>query len=220
MIILQWVYNCNYFFSPYLFPVKQFLFLLVFLIACSAQAQQVDSLFSKLNPDSLFRLKPDTLLTSKIKKADSVALAFQSKADSIQNNYKQQVNSINAKRNKLQSKIDSLNNLKIPSEKLTKQVDSLNQMQTQKLNEVNAKINALKSKATNSLNEINLPAELQGPVNNLKQSINGFALPEISTSNFSPGNLDLPNFPNAQLPNLTDQIKLDPSAVVGVCARV
>ena len=193
--------------------MKQLLFILVFLIACSAQARQVDSLFNKLNPDSLFRLKPDSLLTNKIKKADSVALAFQSKADSIQLGYQKQIHNLSATRNKLQQKIDSLNNLKVPTQKLTQQLDSLNQLQTQtqKLNEVNIKINNLKAKATKSLNEINLPQELQGPVNNLKQSINGFALPNTNSSNLSIGNLDLPNLTNTQLPTLTDQIKLDPN---------
>jgi len=187
------------------------LFLLVLLIACSAQAQQLDSVFAKLNPDSLFRLNPDTLLTNKIKKADSITLAFQSKADSLHNSYQQQLNSINDTRNKLQQKIDSLNNLKAPTEKLTRQLDSLNQLQTRKLNEVNTKINNLKSKATKSLDEINLPQELQGPVNNLKQSINGFSLPGTNTNNLAIGNLDLPNLTNTQLPTLTDQIKLDPN---------
>ncbi|MCC6836229.1 MAG: hypothetical protein IT213_14675 [Cytophagales bacterium] len=191
--------------------MKQLLFLLVFLIACSAQAQQVDSLFRKLDPDSLFILKPDTLLTIKIKKADSITLAFQSKADSIQHSYQQKLNKINAARNKLQQKIDSLNNLKLPTEKLTKQVDSLNQLQTQKLSEVTTKVNNLKTKATKSLDEINLPQELQGPVNNLKQSINGFSLPGTNANNLTIGNLDLPNLTNTQLPTLTDQIKLDPS---------
>ena len=137
--------------------MKKILFLLLFSSVGWVHAQQVDSLFNKLNTDSLFtfKLKADTLLTTKIKKADSVTLAFQSKADSLHNSYTQQVNNINAKRNKLQSRIDSLNNLKIPTEKLTKQVDSLNQLQTQKLSEVNTKVNNLKAKATNSLNEIN-----------------------------------------------------------------
>ena len=191
--------------------MKQLLFLLVFLITCSAQARQVDSFFSKLNPDSLFRLKSDTLLTNKIKKADSVALAFQSKADSLQLGYQKQINNLSATRNKLQQKIDSLNNLKVPTQKLTQQLDSLNQLQTQKLNEDNTKINNLKTKATRSLNEINLPQELQGPVNNLKQSINVFALPGTNTNNLAINNLDLPNQTNSQLPTLTDQIKLDPN---------
>jgi hypothetical protein len=191
--------------------VKLLLFLLVFLLAGSVQAQQLDSLFNKLNPDSLFRLKPDTLLTTKIKKADSITLAFQSEVDSIQQGYQNEINHLNATRNKLQSKIDSLNNLTVPTEKVTRQLDSLNELQTQKLNEVNTKINNLKAKATRSLNEINLPQELQGPVNNLKQSINGFSLPGTNTNNLAINNLDLPNLTNTQLPTLTDQIKLDPN---------
>ncbi|HRE68679.1 MAG TPA: hypothetical protein PLM56_17480 [Cyclobacteriaceae bacterium] len=191
--------------------MKLLLFLLVFLLAGSVQAQQLDSLFNKLNPDSLFRLKPDTLLTTKIKKADSITLAFQSEVDSIQQGYQNEINHLNATRNKLQSKIDSLNNLTVPTEKLTKQIDSVNQLQTQKLNEVNTKVNNLKTKATKSLDEINLPQELQGPVNNLKQSINGFSLPGTNTNNLAINNLDLPNLTNTQLPTLTDQIKLDPN---------
>ncbi len=193
--------------------MKKILFLLLFSSVGWVHAQQVDSLFNKLNTDSLFtfKLKADTLLTTKIKKADSVTLAFQSKADSLHNSYTQQVNNINAKRNKLQSRIDSLNNLKIPTEKLTKQVDSLNQLQTQKLSEVNTKVNNLKAKATNSLNEINLPQELQGPVNSLKQSIAGFSLPGTSPANLSIGNLELPDLTTTQLPTLTNQIKLDPN---------
>ena len=184
---------------------------MVLFVAGTAQAQQLDSVFAKLNPDSLFRLKPDTLLTNKIKKADSITLAFQSKADSLHSSYQQQFNSINASRNKLQHKIDSLNNLKVPTEQLTRQLDSINQLQTRKLNEVNTKVNNLKTKATRSLDEINLPQELQGPVNNLKQSINGFSLPGTNTNNLAIGNLDLPNITNTKLPTLTDQIKLDPN---------
>jgi hypothetical protein len=195
----------------YLFDVKWSAFLLILFISGTTHAQQLDSLMGKLNPDSLFRLKPDTLIFNKIKKADSVTLAFQSKADSIQQGYQKQINTLNTTRNKLQFKIDSLNNLKVPTEKLTKQLDSLNRLQTQKLSEVTTKINALKAKATKSLDEINLPQELQGPVNNLKQSINGFALPGTNSSNLSIGNLDLPNLTNTQLPTLTDQIKLDPN---------
>jgi hypothetical protein len=163
------------------------------------------------NIDSLFRFNPDTLINNKIKKADSVALAFQSKADSIQLGYQKQINNLSATRNKLQQKIDSLNNLKVPTQKLTQQLDSLNQLQAQKLNEVTTKVNNLKSKATKSLDEINLPQELQGPVNNLKQSINDFSLPAKNTNNLAIGNLDLPNLTNTQLPTLTDQIKLDPN---------
>jgi len=191
--------------------VKWSRLLLVLFVAGTTQAQQLDSVLAKINPDSLFRFKPDTLLNTKIKKADSITLAFQSKVDSLHDSYQQQLNGINATLNKLQHKIDSLNNLKVPTEKLTKHVDSLNQLQTQKLNEVNTKINNLKTKATKSLDEINLPQELQGPVNNLKQSINDFSLPGTNTNNLAIGNLDLPNITNTQLPTLTDQIKLDPS---------
>ncbi|MCW5911182.1 MAG: hypothetical protein KIT62_08920 [Cyclobacteriaceae bacterium] len=187
------------------------LFFLLVLLAFPGSARQSDSLAGRINTDSLFSLKADTLLTAKIKKADSVTQAFQSKADSIHNHYQRQVAEIDAARNKLQHKIDSLNNLEIQTGKLTKQLDSLNQLQAQKLSEVNGKINGLKSKATGSLNEINLPDELQGPVNILKQSINGYSLPGLNNASLSIDNLDLPSLTNTTLPTLTDQLKLDPS---------
>ncbi|MCE7864718.1 MAG: hypothetical protein DYG99_14345 [Bacteroidetes bacterium CHB5] len=191
--------------------MKQVLFLWVFLITGAAQAQQVDSLLSKLNPGSLFALKADTLLTSKIQKADSVTSAFQSRADSVKADYQKQISTINNARTKVQQKIDSLNKLQIPTQRLTQQLDSLNHLQTEKLQVATTKINNLKTKVTQSLNAIQLPTELQGPVNNLKQSINGFELPAINAQNLSIGNVDIPNLTNAQLPTLTDQIKLDPN---------
>lgn len=183
----------------------------MFLITGAAQAQQVDSLLSKLNPGSLFALKADTLLTSKIQKADSVTSAFQSRADSVKADYQKQISTINNARTKVQQKIDSLNKLQIPTQRLTQQLDSLNHLQTEKLQVATTKINNLKTKVTQSLNAIQLPTELQGPVNNLKQSINGFELPAINAQNLSIGNVDIPNLTNAQLPTLTDQIKLDPN---------
>ncbi|MBX2895775.1 MAG: hypothetical protein KF763_10055 [Cyclobacteriaceae bacterium] len=191
--------------------MKQVLFLLVLLITGSAQARQVDSLLNKLNPDSLLTLKADTLLTNKIQKADSITRAFQSGVDSVKADYQKQINAINNARTKVQHKIDSLNNLQVPTQQLTQQLDSLNRLQTEKLQAATTKINNLKSKATQSLDAIQLPTELQGPVNNLKQSINGFGVSGINTQNLSIGNVDLPSLTNAQLPTLTDQIKLDPN---------
>jgi hypothetical protein len=191
--------------------VKQALFLLLFLTNSLSRAQQLDSVLNKLNPDSLFTLKTDTLLSNKIRKADSVTRAFQSGVDSVYADYQKQISTINNTRNKLQHKMDSLNKLQLPTQKLTKQLDSLNQLQTQKLQAATTKINNLKAKATKSLDTIQLPTELQGPVNNLKQSINSLGLPATNAQNLSIGNVDLPNLPNVQLPTLTDQIKLDPN---------
>lgn len=187
------------------------LFLGVFLITSAAQAQQVDSLLNKLNPDSLFTLKADTLLSSKIQKADAITRAFHSGMDSVKADYQKQISTINNARTKVQHKLDSLNNLQLPTQKLTQQLDSLNRLQTEKLQAAITKINNLKSKATRSLDTIQLPPELQGPVNNLKQSINGFGVSGINTQNLSIGNVDLPDLTNTQLPTLADQIKLDPS---------
>ncbi|MBX2898877.1 MAG: hypothetical protein KF775_04480 [Cyclobacteriaceae bacterium] len=187
--------------------MKKLVLPLLLLVTILAGAQTSDRV--NINFDNLPTIKPDTLLANEIKKADSVALAFHSKADSIRQRYHQEMEKINTSRASLQHQIDSFNSLQVPTAKLTKQLDSLNRLQTQRLNEVNSKINNLKVKTTNSLNEINLPPELQGPFNNLKESIKGFSLPG-STTDLSVGSIDIPNFTNTQLPSLTDQIKLDP----------
>ncbi|MBX2916851.1 MAG: hypothetical protein KF856_16400 [Cyclobacteriaceae bacterium] len=191
--------------------MKQTFFVLVLLVASTANAQQFDSLLHKINSDSLFTLKADTLLTNKIQKADSVTRAFQSGVDSVKTDYQKQINTINNARTKVQYKIDSLNSMQVPTQKLTQQLDSLNRLQTEKLQAATTKINNLKSKSTKSLDAIQLPTELQGPVNNLKQSINGFGVSGINTQNLSIGSVDLPNLTNTQLPTLTNQIKLDPN---------
>ncbi|KXK24130.1 MAG: hypothetical protein UZ12_BCD005002196 [Bacteroidetes bacterium OLB12] len=92
-------------------------------------------------------------------------------------------------------------------------MDSLNHLKNEKLKAATTKINNLKSKATKSLDAIQLPTELQGPVNNLKRTIDNLSLPEINSVDLTFGNIELSNLSNLQLPTLTDQIKLDPNLI-------
>lgn len=172
---------------------------------------QPDSVLTKFSQlDSLPVFAADSALTANIKKADSVTTAFQAKADSIHTVYKSQLDKINATRTTLQQKIDSLNNLKIPTGKLTYQLDSLTRLQTQVVGEVNTKLTDLRSRATKTLDEITLPEPLQEPFNKLKQSITDYTLPGLNTPQFSLGEIDLFKFSDLKLPTLTDQLKLDP----------
>ncbi len=179
------------------------LIILCFLISNLALAQQWDSLN--------FILPTDTLLQQSIRKADSITLSFQSKADSLNALYQDQFSKIDATKNQLQSKIDSLNNLKLPTEALTPKLDSLNQMKDQQLSSLTKKVEDLKSKATQGLKEIQLPPQLQEPMQKLQSSIQEYSLPSLNTTTPGIPSLEMPKLGNTKLPTLTNQLALDPN---------
>lgn len=140
-----------------------------------------------------------------IQKADSIRTRFQSSVDSLQDSYTSSLSKIDVQRNALQQKIDSLQNLKLPTDKLTHKMDSLANLRPKELEKMTQKMEALKSKATQSLNEVNLPPQLQEPMARLKQSIQGYPLPGL---NGKIPDLDLPQlgFPGSdfKLPSTGD----------------
>ncbi len=176
--------------------------LLCFLLTNLALAQQWDSLN--------FVLPTDTLLLKSIQKADSITLSFQSKADSLNGLYQKQFTKLDSARNKVQSKIDSLSNLKLPTEKLTRTLDSLNTLKDQQLSTLTKKVEDLKSKTTQGLKEIQLPPQLQEPMNKLQSSIEGYSLPSLNTSISGIPSLQMPNL-GTKLPTFTHQLALDPN---------
>ncbi len=179
------------------------LIILCILTTNLAMAQQWDSLN--------FALPADTLLQKSIQKADSITLSFQSKADSLNNLYQNQVSKIDGERSQLQSKIDSLNNLKLPTEKLTYKLDSLNQLKDRQLSSLTKKVEDLKSKATEGLNEVQLPPQLQEPMQKLQSSIQGYSLPALNTATPGIQSLEMPKLGNTTLPTFTNQLALDPN---------
>jgi len=183
--------------------VKFRLLILCFLTSQLALAQQWDSL--------KFVLLTDTLLQKSIQRADSVTLSFQSKVDSLNTLYQEQFSKIDSTRNRLQLKIDSLNNLKLPTEKLTRKLDSLNQLKGQQLAGLTKKVDELKSKATQGLKEIQLPPQLQEPMQKLQSSIQGYSLPALNTATPGIPSLEIPKLGNTKLPTLTNQLALDPN---------
>jgi hypothetical protein len=178
---------------------------LVFILTLLSQlalAQQWDSLN--------LTLPTDTLLQNSITKADSITTAFQTKADSLNSLYQSQFTKIETERSKVQSKIDSLNNLKLPTEKLTRKLDSLNQLKSSKITSLTKEVDELKTKATNAFKEVRLPPQLQEPFDKLKSSVQGYSLPALNTNTPGIPALDAPNL-NAKLPTLNNQLKLDPN---------
>jgi len=183
--------------------VKLRLIILGVFISNLALAQQWDSLN--------FVLPSDTLLQKSIQKADSITLTFQSKADSLNALYQNQFSKLDGVRNQLQTKIDSLNNLKLPTESLTRKLDSLNRVKDTKISALTKKVDDLKAKATDGLKEIQLPPQLQEPMQKLQSSIQGYSLPALKTDMPGIPSLEMSKLINTKLPTLTNQLALDPN---------
>jgi hypothetical protein len=179
------------------------LIFLFFLLSNLTLAQQWDSLN--------FVLPTDTLLQQSIQKADSVILSFQSKTDSLNALFQDQFSKIDSTRNHLQSKIDSLNNLSLSTEKLTGKLDSLNRVKDQQISTLTRKVEDLKSKATQGLKEIQLPPQLQEPMQKVQASVQSYKLPTLNTSTPGISSLEMPKSGNTILPTLTSQLALDPN---------
>ena len=146
----------------------------------------------------------DSSTRAALHKADSIRTGFQSKADSLQLAYRKPINKMDSVSKGLQHKIDSLQKLHLPTYELTAKykakLDSVTQAKTQRLTELNQKVEGLKLKATAGLKGINLPPQLQGLVQNLEKSIQGYKIPmvngKIPNLNVSSGKL-----PGLQLPS-------------------
>ena len=177
------------------------LVLLFLVLSNLASAQQWDSMN--------FNLRLDTLLQKSIQKADSITLSFQSKADSLSALYQKQFSRIDSVRSHLQSKIDNLNHLKLPTDKVTIKMDSLNQVVNEKVSLLTKKLNDLKSKATEDLKEIQLPPQLQEPMQKLQSSIAGYSLPSLKTTALGMPSVNFPDHGNVQLTTLSKQLNLD-----------
>lgn len=160
--------------------------------------------------DSLVLHADDTSQTA-FHKADSIRSGFQSKVDSLQQAYQKPVHKMDSVSRRLQHKLDSLSAIAsskagLPDKLISKyksRLDSVTRAKTQKLAELNQKVDKLKSKATESLKDINLPPQMQGPVNNLTQSIQGYKIPIVNGK--IPGvdlsSARLPGFQGLQLPS-------------------
>jgi predicted nuclease with TOPRIM domain len=183
--------------------VKTRLVLFLLFVTNLAYAQQWDSLNLTLPTDSI--------LQNSIAKADSITNAFQTKADSLNNLYQSQFTKIESERSNLQSKIDSLTNLKLPTEKLTHKLDSLNQLKSTKLASLTKEVDALKAKATNAFKDVHLPPQMQEPFDKLKSSLQGYSLPALNTDISGIPNLEMPKLESIKLPTLSNQLALDPN---------
>jgi hypothetical protein len=160
----------------YLGPVKPLAPLFIFLFLAKLAFAQVstDSLQQKLDQVQLPQM-PDSLKTS-WHKVDSIRTDFNNRADSLKNKYQQAVGSVDAQTSKFQHKVDSLNNLKLPSNKYIHKLDSLNDERKKVEGDFNAKVDKLKSKTIGKLDKIEMTPEMQGPVGEFTSKVNGFSV--------------------------------------------
>ncbi len=164
---------------------------------------KTDSIISGIkSKQNVTSIPGDSATRVAAQKADSIRTGFQSSVDSLQQSYTSALSKIDAQRNILQQKMDSLQNLKLPTDNLTRKLDSLTQLRPKELEKATQKMEQLKSKASQSLNEINMPPQLQEPMSTLKQSIQGYPLTGLDGKM---PNLELPQFGfkgnNFQLPS-------------------
>jgi hypothetical protein len=177
---------------------KAFLLIVFSVIACAVFAQEkrdtlrlptqatekaiqkVDSVNSSLQSKiDNAKLPGDSTARAAYHKVDSIRSGFQYRVDSLQLAYKKPLDKIDATSKSLQHKIDSLQTLKLPTDKLTAKLDSVKNIGTKKITDLNQNVEKLKGKATESLKSLNLPKEMQGPVDKLQQSVSAYKIPAV-----------------------------------------
>ncbi len=175
----------------------RYLFLISLLsVAVSLQAQQVDSLLNRLSLDSIPGAKADAL--------DSIQYSFYGKSDNLKLEYKSKFDAIDSTRTGLQTKIDSLNALLLPTAVYTHKLDSVVQQRKKAVASLNEKMDDLKSKTTDKINKLELSPELQSKVDALTGDIQGFKLP---AKDINISSLDLPNSPLKNLDGLNTSVE-------------
>jgi hypothetical protein len=102
---------------------------------------------------------------------------------------------------KLKGKIDSLQSLRLPTNKYTSKLDSLNQLRQNAQQKYNGKLEALKAKTTGKLNNLDLPPEYKEPLQSLTKNVDGFSLNGDMLK--VPG-LDIPGYSLPKLDGLGD----------------
>ncbi len=164
----------------------------------------LDSLTSKVDLDSLKKPELPTIpdsLKLKFQKADSIRTEFIKESTALKSDYDSVMGSIKNSKTKLQSRIDSLENLELPTDRYTHKLDSVDQLSQQSKAKFEEKSNALKAKTTDKLKTLDLPPQYQEPIQKLTQGIDGFKLdggmPQI------PG-LDVPGYSLPKMDGLGD----------------
>jgi hypothetical protein len=144
-----------------------FIYAVFLLFATHAFAQLPDSTATPLIPDSL---------KAPLQKIDSIRNGFNSEVQHLQADYQAAISRIDAQAVKLNHKIDSLNNLRLPSGKLSARLDSLNAIRKKTVEKLNMRLSDLKSRTVDKLSKVELTPGMEGPVGEFTSKINGFKI--------------------------------------------
>jgi hypothetical protein len=180
--------------------------------------QKIDSINGSLQSKiDNAKLPGDSTARAAYHKVDSIRSGFQYRVDSLQLAYKKPLDKIDATSKSLQHKIDSLQTLKLPTDKLTAKLDSVKNIGTKKIADLNQNVERLKGKATESLKSLNLPKEMQGPVDKLQQSVSAYKIPAVDgkipdlgiggtklPGLEMPKGMNAPSLGNAKIPGVED----------------
>jgi hypothetical protein len=168
----------------------------LFLIAFSLRAQVGDTL-------RIPALPIDSISARYLDKFDSIQSGFYHDADSLKQSVQSMFVSLDTSRDAIQSKIDSLQHLQLPTGELTTKLDSIQNKRTELVQSLNQKVEDLKSKTISRVNDLTLPPELQSKVSSLTDQFENFQLP-VKDMNIPP--LNVPNNALSSLDGLNSAI--------------
>ena len=122
------------------------------------------------------------------------------------------VNGMDSVRTGWKSRLDSLTLLNEYSAKVSTMLDSVNALQKKTLFELNTKLQSLKDKTVGKLNELELPPQLSGKVNEVFGKINGFQIPaaDLNIPNLNTGSgIDIGGLKNLNLQSPIQDLNMD-----------
>jgi hypothetical protein len=158
-----------------------------------------------------------------LQKVDSIRTAFNAEADSLKTQYQDAIGKIDQTTGKLNSTIDSLQHLNLPTSKHKQKLDSLGNLKEKTTQQFTSKAEALKAKTTGKLNALDLPPQYKEPLQQITGKVDGFNLntdfakiPEVNVPGYSLPEIDglgditgkakdlgnVGSLPNASLPNI------------------
>jgi hypothetical protein len=128
--------------------------------------------------DSLTHV-PDSLFASVNFKLDSIEGSFNKQVDSLKQSYGKTKSKLSLLKNGYQKRIDSLNNLKLSTEKYIGKMDSLNNEIANVQQKTAAKIDSLKGKLNAKIKSLNLPPQADDKISKLTASVDKLSLPSM-----------------------------------------